>query len=311
VFVLNFLWIRSFGLMLGLINKPRLVTKEWKDGKSIEKHHITTILVVPHRDLAFQLYRIVDRIIKTLPKTRVESIAYVLVRGTGIPIPRQILRLETTPPHILICTPKALLDVYRRQSSVLKLFTLSTVAVDEVDYLVEVLPRKNPKKSFKQAHEKAEKKVARHPGLTRQFLDNIFSKRKEWNEERHSFEETGKKTPQLILMSATMHVPLKNYFYEDRGWLTKDNVVKIIKNDERKKSDKKKVKKAGASESEVTGEQGTVLHSILVVSEGETKNVVEARDAPELKWTKGEEETEAEAEAEVDEHYDESKQRRI
>jgi len=56
-----------------------------------------------------------------------------------------------------------------------------------------------------------------------------------------------------------------------------------------------------------------VLHSVLVVSEGEPKNVVEARDAPEMKWTKGEEETnaEAEAEAEVDESYDESKQRRI
>ena len=287
--------------MLGLMNKPRRVSKEWKDGKEVEKQLITTILLVPHRDLAFQLYRIVDRITKMLPKTRVASIAYVLVRGTGIPIPRQLKILEATPPHILICTPQALLDAYRRESNALKLSTLSTIAVDEVDYLIEAIPRNKPQK----ADEKAKKKVARHPGLTRQFLDVMYSKRKEWNKLRNSSKQTDeekwKKTPQLILMSATMHVPLKNYFFEESGWLNKDNLVKIIKNDERQKSDKKKVKKAG--DSEVTGEQGKVLHSVLVVSEGEPKNVVGARVAPELKWTKGEEG----AEAEVDECYDESK----
>lgn len=309
MFVLNLLRIRSFGLILGLINKPRRVSKEWKDGKEIEKQLITTVLLVPHRDLAFQLYRIVDRIIRTLPKTHVASVAYVLVRGTGVPIPRQLMRLEATPPHILICTPQALSDAYKTKRDALKLSTLSTIAVDEVDYLVEAVPRKKPGKFYKEAHEKVKKKVARHPGLTRQFLDVMYSKRKQWNEERYSSgrtdEEKWKKTPQLILMSATMHVPLKNYLYEESGWLNKDNLVKIVKNDERKKSDKKKVKKAG--DSEVTGERGTVLHSVLVVSEGEPKNIVGARVAPELKLTKGEEE----AEAEVDERYDESKQRRI
>lgn len=304
MFALNLLWIRSFGLMLGLINKPRLVSKELKNGKEIIKHNITTILLVPHRDLAFQLYRIADRIVKTLPKTRVASIAYVLVRGTGVPIEKQLIRLEATPPHILICTPKALLDAYKRKRNALKLSTLSTIAVDEVDYLIETVPRKDPNKSYKQAHEKAKKKVARHPGLTREFLDVMYSKRKEWNERRHTIERTvGEKwkTPQLILLSATLRVPLKNYLFEEGGWLNKDNFVKIIKDDERKKSEKKEVRKAGHSE--VTGKQGTVLHSVLVVSEGETKNIVGARVAPEMKWTKDEEEVETE----VDERYDESK----
>ena len=287
------------------------MSKEWKDGKEIEKQLITTILLVPHRDLAFQLYRIVDRITRTLPKTRVASIAYVLVRGTGVPIPKQLLRLEEKPPHILICTPKALFDAYRKGSDALGLSTLSTIAVDEVDYLVETVPRKNPNKSFKEAHEKAKKKVARHPGLTRQFLNVMYPKRKEWNERRYSSDRTDgeklKKRPQLILMSATIHVPLKNYFFEESGWLNKDNVVKIVKVDQPKKSVKKKIKRAG--ESEVTGERGTVQHSVLVVSEGEPKNVVGAMVAPELKWTKGE--AEVEAEVEVDERYDESKQRRI
>lgn len=308
VFVLNLLCIRSFGLMLGLINKPGLVSKEWRDGKSINKRHISTILLVHHRDLAFQLYRIVTRITRTLPKTRAENIAYVLVRGTGVPIPQQILRLEATPPHILICTPKSLLDVYRRNSSVLQLSTLSTVAVDDVDYLIEPLP-KNPNKA--QEKPKHKHKLVKHPGLTRQFLDVIYSKRRKLKEQGYSSEETDgeKKTPQLILISAMIHVPLKNFFYEQKGWLDKDNVFQIIKNDERTKSDKKKkVKKAGNSE--VTGERGRVLHSALGVSE----NVVEARDGPELKRRKDEEETKVEAEAteaEVDEPYDESKQGRM
>lgn len=308
--VLNLLWTRSFGLILGLANKPRLVSKEWKGGKEIEKHHITTILLVPHRDLAFQLYGLLERITKRLPKTRIASVAYVLVRGTGVPIPKQCKRLEEKPPHILICTPKALSDAYRANRDALKLSTLSTIAVDEVDYLIETVPRKDPNKSYREAYEKAKKKVARHPGLTRQFLNAIYSERKEqrYSSERSEGEgmvEKGWKKPQLILSSATLRTHLNNYLYEDSGWLDKDNLVKIYGDDERKKSEKKEVKNAGHSEA--TGKQGTVLHSVLVVSEGETKNVVGARPAPELKWTKGEEVVEAE----VDERYDESKLRRI
>ena len=281
------------------------MSKEWRNEKEFEKQHITALLLVPHRDLAFQLYRFVDRITKTLPKKRVASMAYVLVRGTGVPIPKQTVLLEAKPPHILICTPQALLDAFRFNSNALQLSTLSTIAVDEVDSLVETLPRKKPNKSYKKAHEKAKKKAALHPGLTRQFLNVMYPIPKK-NEPLYPSERTDGERPQLILMSATMHVPLKNYLYEESGWLDKDNLVKIIKNDARKKiEEKKKAKKTG--DSEVTGKQGTVLHSVLVVSEGEPKNVVGARAAPELKWTKGEEE----AEAEIDELYDESKQRRV
>jgi superfamily II DNA/RNA helicase len=262
--------------MFGLINKSRFVSKEWKNGKEIEKHHITTVLLVRHRDLAFQLNRIVVKIIKTLPKTRLEDIAYVLVRGTGIPIKKQLIRLEEKPPHILICTPQALLDAYREKSNALKLSTLSTIAVDEVDFLIEAAPRKDPNKSYKKAQGKAEKKVARHPGLTRQFLDLIYSQRKE---RTATVGEKRKKKPQLIMLSATLRVHSKNYLFES-GWLDKDNLVKICKDDVPKES-KKKVQKAGHSG--ITGEQGTVLHSVLVASDKETKNVVGAEVVPELK----------------------------
>ena len=300
---------RSFGLILGLLNKPRLVSKEWKKGKEVEIYHITTLLLVPHRDLAYQLHRWIEQITKRLPKAHIASIAYVLVRGTGIPVGRQIQQLEENPPHILICTPQAFMDIYKEKREILKLSTLTTIAVDEVDYLVETPARKDPNKSYRLAYEKAKRKVARHPGPTRELLDIVYSKRKEWNERRCSSEESeweegavGKeweKTPQLILSSATLRAHLKNYLFEESGWLNKDSLVKIFKDGGRKKSEGNKDKKL------VAGKQGSVLHSVLVVSEGEeAKNVVGAVAGPEMKWMNVEG---LEVEETVDECYDESK----
>jgi len=280
------------------------VSREWKDGKEVERHHITTLLLVPHRDLAYQLYRWIEEITKGLPKVCIASIAYVLVRGSGIPVDTHINRLEENPPHILICTPQGFMDVYKEKDEALKLSTLTTVAVDEVDYLVETAARKDPNKSYRLAYEKAKRKVALHPGATRELLDVVYSKRKKWNESWRCSSEgsewEGKeweKTPQLILSSATLRAHLKNYLFEESGWLNKENLVKIFR-DQYDKERKKKSELAGLH----SGKQGSVLHSVLVVSEGgETKNVAGAVVGPDMKWTmKGEESV-------VEECYDEGK----
>lgn len=299
-------------MILGLLNKPRLVSRELKDGKEVELRYITTLLVVPHRELAYQLYHWVERIMimKKLAKARIASLVYVLARGTGIPVDRHISQLEKNPPHILICTPQALMDVYKEKREALKLSTLSTIAVDEVDYLVETLARKDPNKSYRLAYEKAKKKMARHPGPTRQFLDIVYWKRKKWNKERYSSEgskrEEGparkewEQTPQLILSSATLRAHLKNYLFEESGWLNKDDLIKIFSDGQQKKVKGKEGESLSAG---YTGKQGSVLHSVLVVSEGNTRNVVGARAAPEMEWTNDEKL----GEVEVDECYDESK----
>jgi len=145
--------------------------------------------------------------------------------------------------------------------------------VDEVDYLVETVARKKPNKSSRLAYEKAKRKVARHPGPTRKFLDIVYSKWKEWNErqrryssERSGWEEKGtvgrewkKKTPQLILSSATLGKNLKNFLFES-GWLNKDNLVEIFRDGERKKNEGKEVDKTEPTGKQ--GTQGTVLHSV-------------------------------------------------
>ncbi|KAF8167792.1 P-loop containing nucleoside triphosphate hydrolase protein [Crassisporium funariophilum] len=297
---------KSFGLILGLLNKPRRVLRDHKSGQEAQGQFITTLLLVPHRDLAYQLYHWIERVTNAVsPSPPLPSIAQMLVRGTGIPLATQISELKRNPPHILICTPQALMDVYKQEKDALKLSTLSTVAVDEVDYLVETPARKDPNKSFRLAHEKAKKKIMAHPGPTREFLDIVFAKRKALNERRYGSEESNSeygvkearsnsaapgtdeaKIPQLILSSATLRVHLKDYLFEESGWLNKDNLVKIFTEKKPRKDltpvDKAaKVKEAAGTSSEADGKKKEmILHSVLVVSDTEIKNVDGARPAP-------------------------------
>ncbi|KAF9642026.1 hypothetical protein BDM02DRAFT_3250992, partial [Thelephora ganbajun] len=87
----------------------------------------------------------------------------VLAKIPGEPLEDQLIELERVTPHILIGTPQVLLSNYDR----LKLHRLNTVVVDEVDYLIEMVP--NLPDKFK--CEKMRKKIAKYPGPTRHLLD--------------------------------------------------------------------------------------------------------------------------------------------
>src|SRR5205807_9557625 len=125
-----------------------------------------------------------------------------------------------TPPHILICTPQAFLEAYKVDKEALRLETLNTVVVDEVDYLVPTVA-KDPKKSYWKAYEKEVRKVRKHPGPTREILDIVYGRRKElWEkpyqpdedmeqrynsvEEWRNDVEAEEGIPQLVLSSATL-----------------------------------------------------------------------------------------------------------
>ena len=202
--------------MLGLLNKPRVVVHEGKGSKRV----VTTLFIVPHRDLAYQLVEWIERLVGALgTSARLSSIVQVVVRGSNKPLGTTVKELKETPPHILIGTPQGLLEIYREDEDVLQLPTLSTVVVDEVDYLVETAARKEAGKSFHKAYEKAVRKVQLHPGPTREILDVIYGGRK---------EEGRKKRAQLIMTSATLRVHLKDYLFEESGWLDRYNLVKIV-----------------------------------------------------------------------------------
>jgi superfamily II DNA/RNA helicase len=292
--------------VLGLLAKPRVILEDQgEDGRKLLKHAITSLLIVPHRDLAYQLFHWIENIVRELgPGPKLESIVQVMVRGSEKPQVKLIEEIKETPPHILICTPQALLEVHKMDREAVQLSTLSAVAVDEVDYLVPTVA-KNPKKSYWKAYEKAVKKMRMHPGPTREILDIIYARRKELCENPYDPEEDDEhlynsveewrndveaeeEIPQLVLSSATLRVHLKDYLFVEGGWLNGYNLVKI--NGEI----------AEAAPGENQEKIGKIEHSILVVSDTGVRNVDGA-----VERLSEESMMEREAEEEAEDEYDE------
>jgi len=318
--------------VLGLLCKPRILLEEkGQDEKKVLRHVITSIFIVPHKDLAYQLLHWIDRIVGHLhPPPRFKSIVQVLVRGSGKSHEKLVAELQETPPHILICTPQAFLEVYKTNKEALQLETLSTVVVDEVDYLVPTVARKDPEKSYRKAYEKALKKLRIHPGPTREILDIIYARRKElWEnpyspqedveqrynsvEEWRNDVEAEEEIPQLILSSATLRVHLKDYLFEESGWLNGFNLVKIVA-----ENGVPRVEEGGlvSEEADEGGEKKkkkreNIEHSILVVSDTGVENVegaIEGRSEETEEIQEAEEEAEEGGEeSRLDEYYDKSK----
>ena len=300
--------IRSFGIVLGLLSKPRVVLEEkGQDGQKVLKRVITSLFIVPHRDLAHQLFDWIERILSRLkPELKLESITRLLVRGSDKTIEESVEEMKATPPHILICTPQAFLEAYKVDKEALRLETLSTVVVDEVDYLVPTVA-KDPKKSYWKAYEKEVRKVRKHPGPTREILHIVYGRRKElWEKRYEPDEDVGQRynsveewrndveaqegIPQLVLSSATLRAHLKDYLFYESGWLNGFNLVKI----------------SGPAEKKSLG-AGKVEHSILVVSDTGAKNVEGAVEGQSAEGKESFQEAEEEAEEAFDEYYDESK----
>ncbi|KAF5323352.1 hypothetical protein D9611_005800 [Ephemerocybe angulata] len=272
---------KSFGLVLALLNKPRLVSRDAHKNNETQRH-ITSLVLVPHRELAFQLLHWIERMVNAGEQAPpLSMIAQVLVRDDKMHLGQGLETLRAETPHVLIGTPQAILDVYQHEPELLQLRSLSSVVVDEVDYLIETVSRKDPNKSFKRATEKAKRKLLTHPGPTRQLLDVIYDSRKEVNEKR--IDEPGMEiakrrsglssansmppSPQLVLSSATLRTHLKNFVYDESGWLDKDNVAKV----------------SGRATKAVEGERvrgpekeavnASIQHSVLLVSDERVRNI--------------------------------------
>ncbi|KAJ7783669.1 P-loop containing nucleoside triphosphate hydrolase protein [Mycena maculata] len=228
---------KSFGLVCALLNRPRAEKRRSK------KPAITSIFIVPHRDLAYQFYHWVERMFTpaaSVPSFSIGSIAQVLVRGSrgsGLPF------LRENPPHLLFGTPQALMDVYREDPGALKLDTLSALVVDEADYLV-------PTWAHRTSRERKVLKQPHHPGDTREFLDIVYGKHgpRSFNEDDELERD---RSPQLIVSSATLPAHLVEYVSEESGWLDRDDWITISPHQSESK----------------------VAHSVLVVSEDHVRNI--------------------------------------
>ena len=237
---------------------------------------ITSLLLVPHKDLAYQFFHWIERIHQHMTHPPpLPSIAQILTRDSSVPLAERLAPIQQTPPHILIATPQAVLDAVGTDPNALPLSRLSTVVVDEVDCLIQSVPKFPDKYAVK----KLERLIKRHPGPTRLLLNYIYSTRDENPKDRPRWKRpriddrrrdgTLRKAPQLIMMSATLRNHLKGYLLGDSGWFTKESGDLVRITGDPSSHHHNEIKGAASFEDQAdTTVGGTdVQHHVLVVSE--------------------------------------------
>ncbi|RDX50433.1 P-loop containing nucleoside triphosphate hydrolase protein [Lentinus brumalis] len=282
---------KSFALALALLSKDR--GTPYKAGDGAQTLPITSLLLVPHRDLAYQFYHWIERIHHHMTKREpLPSLAQVLVRDSAATLEEHLAPIHKTPPHILIGTPQMVLDIVQADPTALPLDRLSTVVVDEVDYLIETVPNL-PDKFLMM---KIERQINRHPGPTRLLLNHIYSasnaRRKPYQMsqmqglkgEDHRRDDSQQK-PQLIMMSATLRNHLKRFLLADSGWFTRDPGMFVRITGDASVHYPKDLKNSSAEDHATFALGGHgIQHHVLVVSDtGSIANIEGAAKGPQRK----------------------------
>lgn len=265
---------KSFGVLLAVLNKPRVQKCDRARVDAGAKPPINTLIIVPHRDLAYQLYHWTQRLSSALPRalTSISSLAHLCVRNASDPPLVQCTRLREDPPHILIGTPTGLQDILQTDPDALQLHTLSTIVADESDALIPSIP--NVRKTKR---EQLERKHARHPAPTVTLLDTVFAARQQQDEQQKG-QRASRPPLQLILSSATLRNHFKRSIIRHPGWL------------ERSSGETAWVNGTGAATTPGAGNVSGVLHSLLLVSRDGTARNVEGSVDPPLEEMREEEE---------------------
>jgi len=202
---------KSLGLILALLSKY------WTPPPSRGRAFPTSLLLVPHRDLAYQFSHWIERIVTATSGPRLSAPTQVIVRDQEEPL-SHISRLRENPPSILIGTPQAILDVLHEDEHGINFSGLSTVVVDEVDYIVDFVPSD----ASKDRKNRLAAKMRRHPSPGKLLLDQIYARRI-----RPDGSAAVGGSPQLVICSATLPTGLRQQLYQT-GWFRKgDLVVKV------------------------------------------------------------------------------------
>ncbi|KAI5123775.1 hypothetical protein M0805_000364 [Coniferiporia weirii] len=271
---------KSFGTVLALLSKSRAKPIS-PAGMQPDGPCITSLVVVPHRDLGFQMLHWIASILQHSGQRppSLESIAQLVARGDSTST-QQAHQLLTTPPHILIGTPQALWEIYQEDRRALQVENLATLVVDEVDYLLDV----PPPYVRKRREGAAWKNFRKHPSSTRLLLEEILPMRRpgamrlsEADEEDSDDEYSrGPKqrgtsrrlmaTPplQVVMSSATVHSNLTDHLWDAR-WL-KDGCM-MISGKQLAKTNAHMIYDDGQNKSEV------VHHAFVVSLDGKLSNV--------------------------------------
>ncbi|KAG8715438.1 hypothetical protein FRC09_016614 [Ceratobasidium sp. 395] len=214
--------LRTFGSVLALLSesqRPHLGT--------------TTLYIVPHRDLAYQIESWCQ---KLLPKSSsTESLAshvQVLVRPN---VDSSLLSIKNTPPRILIATPGALIDAMLHPEHPLKLhLSLERIIVDEFDVVMNIPLRY-----------RVVRESRRHQPEAAQAIDRILEDI--WRMKRPK--------PQMVMMGATLWLHVRKWLFAQNGWMA-EHVVRL---------DGVKAEQ-GEDDEIVSSSNDKVVHSAVVVN---------------------------------------------
>ncbi|KAG8802524.1 hypothetical protein FRC16_009370, partial [Serendipita sp. 398] len=222
---------KSLGILLALLSKPRAVRLEqpryWKERalKTFKKtESITSILIVPHNDLAHQFAFWVKRMrLSREPQTVIQT----LLRDPREEFKEQLARIVKEPPHILVTTPKALHQCWKKAKSQLMLDSVSTIVLEEADSLLKIPSNNTPLN--------VQKKWRKHPPVIPDLLQDVFKLRPKNSgpqEEdgaissvakngKRSIQTASKKPPvQLVLVSATLRPAVRKFIFLETQWLS-------------------------------------------------------------------------------------------
>ncbi|KAG8917650.1 sedoheptulose-7-phosphate:D-glyceraldehyde-3- phosphate transaldolase [Tulasnella sp. 417] len=299
-------------------NKPELRWELLKEQMAFEKLHEgirkfpedgetlkatrTQLIIVPHRELAYQYQHWLQILTSSSPELKEYAIQLCIRADPKYPLPRHLLlgtpeaflrSSKTVRLLIVVATPPALVELLQsskaeRTRDGLPLnhlaLNISTVLVDEVDDAMLALSPKDASKKDLTAWN-------RHIPPVIQILDGIYGKRKgnDGYDDERGCAVSLKPRPQLILTSTTLNAHVRGDVFTQTNWLKRPS-------DERQERSVREDDLVASTEnlSEATHllDDGVVRHSCVVVSEtGESRNIdmtAQVEKEPFQPLTKGE-----------------------
>ncbi|KAG8725864.1 hypothetical protein FRC11_001301, partial [Ceratobasidium sp. 423] len=206
---------------------------------------ITTLYIVPHRDLAYQIESWCQKLVAAQPSTSIDPSTVVRVIARPNTTHQTFADIRKNPPRILISTPGALIDAMQIGGLRLET-TLRRIVIDEVDAVMKI-PLRYHKVQLRN----------RHTPEVAQAVDKLL--RLMWEDRRPK--------PQMVMMSATLKIHVRSWLFKQKGWMA-ERVVRLHGIQEKLES----------GESELSAQ---VTHSAVVVeADGRLRNLNDEQDQP-------------------------------
>ncbi|KAG8980157.1 hypothetical protein FRB90_007791 [Tulasnella sp. 427] len=285
---------KSFALALALLSKPRQITSYSPKTRKNETKPQTQLIIVPHRELAYQYHHWLSVLTSSSPELADHRIQLCVRGDPNHPLPRHLL--SGTPEHLLrsskvvhpsivVATPPALVELLEGTRVDRLGVNLSTVLVDEVDAMLALPPKDASKKEIAAWN--------RHVPPVIQILNAIYGTRDDGD--GFGGRSVGlMPRPQLVLTSATLNAHVRGYIFTQTNWLKRPGEERrgtsVRENELVVKLDYAgtPLVSSGAetTPADLAGkslDDGVVKHSCVVVNEsGESRNIdMEAEEVKE------------------------------